>query len=40
MLAMGADPEFADPDGRTPMVVADHYCHGLAMKLLRAHISR
>lgn len=37
--AFGADPELADPDGRTPMDMADHYGHGLAVKLLRAHIS-
>ncbi|MFF9780150.1 ankyrin repeat domain-containing protein [Streptomyces sp. NPDC013978] len=40
LLAMGADPELADPDGGTPIDVADHYGHDLAMKLLQAHISR
>ncbi|WP_369243649.1 ankyrin repeat domain-containing protein [Streptomyces sp. R41] len=39
LLAFGADPELADPDGRTPMDVAEYYGHDLAMKLLRAHIS-
>lgn len=39
LLAFGADPELADPDGHTPMDIADHYCHDLAVKLLRAHIS-
>lgn len=40
LLAFGADPELADPDGRTPMNMADHYGHDLAMKLLQTHISR
>ncbi len=39
LLAFGADPELADPDGDTPMDVADRYGHDLAVKLLRAHIS-
>ncbi|WP_327320285.1 ankyrin repeat domain-containing protein [Streptomyces sp. NBC_01235] len=39
LLAFGADPELADPDGRTPMDMAKHYGHHLAVKLLRAHIS-
>jgi ankyrin repeat protein len=39
LLAFGADPELADPDGRTPMDMAKHYSHDLAVKLLRAHIS-
>jgi ankyrin repeat protein len=39
LLAFGADPELADPDGRTPMVMADHYGHDLAVQLLRAHIT-
>ncbi|MEV0470942.1 ankyrin repeat domain-containing protein [Streptomyces prunicolor] len=39
LLAFGADPELADPDGRTPMDMAKHYGHDLAVKLLRAHIS-
>lgn len=38
--AFGADPELADPDGRTPMDMANHYGHDLAVKLLQAHISR
>lgn len=40
LLAFGADPELADPDGRTPMDMADHYGHDLVMKLLQTHISR
>ena len=40
LLAFGADSELADPDGHTPMDVADHYGHDLAVKLLRAHIQR
>ena len=40
LLAFGADPELADPDGRTPMDMANHYGHNLAVKLLQAHISR
>ncbi|WP_250403625.1 ankyrin repeat domain-containing protein [Streptomyces cellostaticus] len=40
LLAFGADPELADPDGRTPLDMADHYGHDLAVKLLQAHISR
>ncbi|MGW1715292.1 ankyrin repeat domain-containing protein [Streptomyces sp. NPDC002156] len=39
LLAFGADPELADPDGHTPMYMAERYGHGLAAKLLRAHIS-
>jgi ankyrin repeat protein len=39
LLALGADPQLADPDGRTPMDMADHYGHDLAVKLLQAHIS-
>ncbi|OPG06759.1 hypothetical protein B1R27_15930 [Streptomyces sp. GKU 895] len=38
--AFGADPELADPDGRTPMDMANRYGHDLAMSLLQAHISR
>ncbi|MFG2440729.1 ankyrin repeat domain-containing protein [Streptomyces sp. NPDC048508] len=39
LLAFGADPQLADPDGRTPMDVAKHYSHNLAVHLLRDHIS-
>ncbi len=39
LLAFGADPELADPDGRSPMDMAERYGHDLAVKLLRAHIS-
>ncbi|MEV0964244.1 MULTISPECIES: ankyrin repeat domain-containing protein [unclassified Streptomyces] len=38
--ALGADPELADPEGRTPLGLADHYGHGLAMGLLQTHVSR
>jgi ankyrin repeat protein len=40
LRAFGAGPELADSDGRTPMVMASHYGHDLAMKLLQTHISR
>ncbi|MEV5910167.1 hypothetical protein DMH25_15520 [Streptomyces sp. WAC 01325] len=40
LLAFGANPELADPDGRTPMDMANLYGHDLAVRLLRAHISR
>ncbi|SOE33816.1 Ankyrin repeat-containing protein [Streptomyces sp. OK228] len=40
LLAFGAEPELADPDGRTPLDMAAHYGHDLAVNLLRAHISR
>lgn len=39
LLASGADPELADPDGHTPLDAA-HYGHDLAVNLLRAHITR
>lgn len=39
LLAFGADPELAGPDGVVPMDVATRYGHDLAVKLLRAHIS-
>jgi ankyrin repeat protein len=39
LLAFGADPELADPDGCTPMDMANKYGHDLAVKLLRAHIN-
>lgn len=39
LLAFGADPELADPAGRSPMDMAKRYRHDLAVKLLRAHIS-
>lgn len=38
LLAFGADPELADPDGDTPLDIANQYGHGLAVQLLRAHI--
>ncbi|MFI1565607.1 ankyrin repeat domain-containing protein [Streptomyces sp. NPDC020490] len=40
LLAFGADPELADPDGRTPVDMASHYGHDLAMKLLQTHMKR
>ncbi|MEV5106471.1 ankyrin repeat domain-containing protein [Streptomyces massasporeus] len=40
LLAFGADPELADPGGRTPTDIANDYGHDLAMKLLQTHISR
>jgi ankyrin repeat protein len=40
LLAFGADPQLADPDGRTPMHMAEQYDHTLAIDLLRRHISR
>ncbi|MFJ6563161.1 ankyrin repeat domain-containing protein [Streptomyces sp. NPDC091412] len=39
LLAFGADPELADPDGRTPIEMANHYGHDLAVRLLEAHIN-
>ncbi|MBL1083633.1 ankyrin repeat domain-containing protein [Streptomyces actinomycinicus] len=38
LLAFGADPKLPDPDGQTPMDLALHYGHDLAVKLLRRHI--
>ncbi|MFD9397992.1 ankyrin repeat domain-containing protein [Streptomyces sp. NPDC060011] len=40
LLAFGAAPELADPDGRSPLDMAAHYGHDLAADLVRAHISR
>lgn len=40
LLDFGADPELADPDGRTPMDMANHYGHDLARKLLQTYINR
>lgn len=39
LLAFGADPQLADPDGHTPMHMAEQYDHTLAVELLRRHIS-
>ncbi|WP_328364840.1 ankyrin repeat domain-containing protein [Streptomyces sp. NBC_00445] len=39
LLAFGADPQLPDPDGQTPMDLAVHYGHDLAVKLLHRHIS-
>ncbi|MEU3630369.1 MULTISPECIES: hypothetical protein [Streptomyces] len=38
--AFGADPEPADPGGRTPVDMAKHDGHDLATRLLRTHIGR
>ncbi|MET7746709.1 ankyrin repeat domain-containing protein [Streptomyces sp. NPDC005385] len=40
LLAFGAAPELADPDGRSPLDMAARYGHDLAVDLLRAHIGR
>ncbi|MFD5417545.1 ankyrin repeat domain-containing protein [Streptomyces sp. NPDC127069] len=40
LLAFGADPELADPDGRTPLEIATDYAHDLAIQLLRTHIRK
>ncbi|MFF7436977.1 ankyrin repeat domain-containing protein [Streptomyces sp. NPDC008122] len=40
LLAFGADPELADPDGHTPLELATSYDHDLAVQLLRTHISK
>ncbi|MDF3143042.1 MULTISPECIES: ankyrin repeat domain-containing protein [unclassified Streptomyces] len=39
LLAFGADPQLPDPDGQTPMGLAVHYGHDLAVKLLHRHIN-
>ncbi len=39
LLAFGADPQLPDPGGQTPMDLALHYGHDLAVKLLQRHIS-
>ncbi|MEV5846353.1 ankyrin repeat domain-containing protein [Streptomyces sp. NPDC051985] len=38
LLAFGADPQLRDPDGQTPMDLAVHYGHDLAVELLQRHI--
>lgn len=40
LLAYGADPELAGPEGEVPRLFAFHYGHGLAVRLLEAHIAR
>lgn len=39
LLAFGADPQLPAPDGQTPMDLAVHYGHDLAVKLLHRHIN-
>lgn len=38
LLAFGADPQLPRADGQTPMDLAVHYSHDLAVKLLQRHI--
>jgi ankyrin repeat protein len=40
LLAFGADPQRAGPDGQTPMDLAVYYGHDLAVELLHRHIQR
>ncbi|MGW2340205.1 ankyrin repeat domain-containing protein [Streptomyces sp. NPDC001661] len=40
LLAYGADPELAGPDGEVPRLFAFHYGHGPAVRLLEAYIAR
>lgn len=39
LLAYGADPERPGPDGTIPQLFAFHHGHGLAVRLLEAHIA-
>ncbi|MFF1847988.1 ankyrin repeat domain-containing protein [Streptomyces sp. NPDC058217] len=39
LLAYGADPQLADPQGNTPMSVAEHYGHELAIRLLHRYLA-
>ncbi|MFD8306865.1 ankyrin repeat domain-containing protein [Streptomyces sp. NPDC059690] len=39
LMAFGADPQLPGGDGQTPMGLALHYGHDLAVKLLQRHIS-
>ncbi|MEU6557267.1 ankyrin repeat domain-containing protein [Streptomyces sp. NPDC046915] len=39
LLAFGADPQLPGRDGQTPMDLALHYGHDLAVELLQRHIS-
>ena len=39
LLAYGADPERPGPHGEIPLLFAFHYGHGLAVRLLEAHIT-
>uniref|UniRef100_UPI0031DCBE62 ankyrin repeat domain-containing protein n=1 Tax=Streptomyces hawaiiensis TaxID=67305 RepID=UPI0031DCBE62 len=38
LLAFGADPQLPGPDGQTPMDLAVHYGHDLAVELLLRHV--
>ncbi|MFI6603247.1 ankyrin repeat domain-containing protein [Nonomuraea sp. NPDC050536] len=40
LLAYGADPELPGPDGTIPRLFAFRYRHGLAVRLIEAHIAR
>jgi hypothetical protein len=40
LLAYGADPERPGPQGEIPRLFAFHRGHGLAVRLLEAHIAR
>ncbi|MEU6710158.1 ankyrin repeat domain-containing protein [Nonomuraea sp. NPDC046802] len=40
LLAYGADPERPGPNGDVPQLFAFRYRHGLAVRLLEAHIAR
>lgn len=40
LLAYGADPERPGPQGEVPRLFAFHRGHGLAVRLLEAHIAR
>ncbi|MFD7756930.1 MULTISPECIES: ankyrin repeat domain-containing protein [unclassified Streptomyces] len=39
LLAYGADPKLADPQGNTPMSIAEEYGHELAIRLLRRYLA-
>lgn len=40
LLAFGANPRLPDPDGRTPLYMAELYNHAPAVELLRRHARR
>ncbi|MET8433345.1 ankyrin repeat domain-containing protein [Streptomyces sp900116325] len=39
LLAYGADPQLVDPQGNTPMSIAEEYGHELAIRLLRRYLA-